>query len=316
MAEPKVSPEVIRLVSGILQRLTWSDHETRKEVERYGVSVLPVSFYSNVPSLQEVEESFEYTSQEPPYLDCGLFDRERLAGLLGELLPYAAEFDPPRQGDEETCTGYFWGNSQFSHSDAMSYYCFLRRLRPRTILEVGAGFSTLVALEAIRRNGAGRIVCVEPFPRPFLEHDPRLTLVREKAQHLDVGFFQDHLADGDVLFIDSTHTVKTGSDCLHLYLRILPRLGRDLVVHAHDVFLPFGLPIDWLRDRQIYWTEQYLLMALLLDNPRARVLFGSAYHQAYNRALLDRLMGGKWTSGGASFWFEYSGAAAIAAAPS
>ena len=194
----------------------------------------------------------------------------------------------------------------------MAYYCFIRLFRPRTIIEIGSGFSTLVALEAIRRNGSGRVICIEPYPRPFLANNDQITLIRKPAQTLSADELNGWLGDGDFLFIDSTHTVKTGSDCTHLYLRLLPQLRRNLLIHAHDIFLPFGLPMDWLLNKQIFWTEQYLLLAFLTDNPKARVLFGSSYHDAFQKPRLDQFMGGKWPSGGGSFWFRYDGARAPA----
>jgi hypothetical protein len=304
----RVSALIVRRIGGLLRRLAWADYQTRREVQRHGVNLVPINSYSVVPSLEEVDQSFEYVPGDPPYLGSGLFEDRRLQSLVERMLPYAAEFDPPRDGDPESCRRYFWANDQFSHSDAMGYYCLVRMLRPRTIVEVGAGFSTLVALEAVRGNGFGRVVCIDPSPRPFLAHHPELIVIRSRVQDLPMSFFEEHLEDGDFLFIDSTHTVKTGSDCVHLYLRVLPRLRHDVLVHAHDVFLPFGMPRAWLRDLQIYWTEQYLVLALLLDNPRARVLFASAYLESFHSGLLRELMADKWTIGGSSFWFEYAGA--------
>lgn len=290
-----------------LKELAWSDSATREEIQGYGVNVIPANFYSNIPSVQEIRGSFEYADgSSAPYLDEGLFDRETLLAVLDELQPYALEFTPAVEGDERRCERFFWKNSQFSYSDAMAYYCFIRSYRPRTIVEIGAGFSTLVALEATRRNGSGRIVCVEPHPREFLVRNPEIDLVRREAQSLTPADLDQWLTqDGDVLFIDSTHTVKTGSDCLHIYLRLLPKVRRRLLVHAHDVFLPFGLPQEWLLEKQIFWTEQYLLYALLIDNPRARVLYGSAWHYAFNREALSRMMQGRFGCGGSSFWFQY-----------
>lgn len=298
------------LVPG-LRRLAWADLETRRELQRHGVTVAGANFYSATPTIDEIESSFEYVpGTSPPFLDERLFRPEPLVRELEALCDYAAEFDPPREGDEPTCSSFFWDNSQFSFSDAMAYYCLVRRLRPPTIVEVGGGFSTLVAAEALRRNGGGRLVCVEPHPRSFLQRLEGIELVRRAAQSLDVAAYRELLDDGSFLFIDSTHTVKTGSDCVHLYLRVLPRLDRDLVVHAHDVFLPFGLPQHWLLDLQISWAEQYLLLALLTDNPRAELIFGSAYHASRNPELLSRLMEGKCAPGGGSLWFRYRGAAA------
>ncbi len=219
-----------------------------------------------------------------------------MTALLAELQPFADEFTPDAE---------FWNNSQFSFSDAMAYYCFIRKYRPQTIVEIGSGFSTLVALEAVKRNGSGRIVCVEPYPREFLLN-ANVELVQQPAQSITLAQLDAWLSsDGDFLFIDSTHTVKTGSDCLHIYLRLLPKLRRRVLVHAHDIFLPFGMPQEWLLQKQIFWTEQYLLLALLTDNPRARVLFGSEYLRAFHTDALTRWMGGKAAAGGGSFWFEY-----------
>lgn len=269
----------------------------------------PEDFYRSIPSRAEIESSFEYRGTEPPFADDRLFDHPRMAALLDELVEFAGEFAPPAEGDPQRCRRFFWNNGQFGFSDAMAYYGMVRRFRPGTILEVGSGFSTLIAAEALARNGGGRLVCVEPYPRPFLETLPGIELVRERAQDLDLDFFRRRLADGDMLVIDSTHTVKTGSDCVHLYLRVLPRLGRDLLVHAHDVFLPHPMPKEWLLEQRLFWTEQYLLLALFTDSPRVEILYGSAYHNnnPASRPALERLMGGKAPTGGGSLWFRYRG---------
>jgi hypothetical protein len=309
MASHVVTPSEINLIGPILQRVCWSDTATRAELQqRFGVNVLPVNFYSNTPSVQEIKSSYEYAEGgTAPYLDPRIFDANVLRETLKTLSEYSVEFAPDTEGDEERCQRYFWKNGQFSFSDAMSYYCFLRAFPPKTVVEIGSGFSTLVATEAIRRNGTGRIICVEPYPRPFLEDNPQIELVKEKAENLTAATLNEWLDDGDVLFIDSTHTVKTGSDCLHIYLRLIPNLERFVRIHAHDIFLPFGLRQDWQLERQIFWTEQYLLAALLTDNPRAKVLYGSKYHYAYNSQLLAEMMHGRCGSGGGSFWFEYDG---------
>ncbi|MGZ7079304.1 MAG: class I SAM-dependent methyltransferase [Thermoanaerobaculia bacterium] len=241
-----------------------------------------------------------------PYANADLFRDEVLRDTLEKLIPFAGEFSPPADGDEERGERFFWHNSQFTFSDALAYYCFIRWARPATIVEIGGGFSTLVAEEAVARNGAGAIHVIDPFPRSFLRRSGVQLHIRN-AQDISADFLNDLLRDGDILFIDSTHTVKTGSDCLHIYLRLLPAIRRRVLVHVHDVFLPFGVPQEWLLDKQIFWTEQYLLMAFLLDNPKASVLFGSAWHAHANRPQLERLMDGKSDAAGGSLWFEYRG---------
>lgn len=292
-------------LAALLKRLIWAPVAVRDELQRNGVNIVPAHFYSSIPSIDEVRNSFEYLAPGLPYLDTGIFDHDLMLGILEKLTPYAAEFSPPQEDDENHPAGFFWGNSQFSHSDAMSYYAMIRHLKPQRILEVGSGFSTLVASEALTRNGSGEIICIEPYPRSFLDSIPHLReLVREAVQQMNIEFFNDTLNDGDILFIDSTHTVKTGSDCLHLYLKILPALRKRVFVHVHDIFLPEAMPKAWALEQQIYWTEQYLLLAYLLDNSRITVWFGSHYHLRQNRNKLTEFMFGQSAAGGGSFWFE------------
>ena len=307
MNETEVTDSEIATVGPILQRLLWADKKTRAKIQKFGVNVLPSDFYSNVPSIEEIESSYEYATDEPPYFNTHVFEQEKLRHTLEEILEFSTEFNPPIDGDEETCQRFFWKNSQFSYSDAMSYYCFIRSVRPASILEIGSGFSTLVALEAIEKNRAGTIHCIEPFPRDFLKKDDRLALYPIKAQDMYPEVLNDMLQDNDFLFIDSTHTVKTGSDCLHIYLRLLPEIRRNIFVHVHDVFLPFGMPQHWLLNRQIFWTEQYLLLSFLIDNPKASVLYGSKYNAQWNSLLMEKLMGDKYPFGGGSLWFRYNG---------
>lgn len=294
--------EVVRA----LRDYVWS-RERRERLQSDGLNVLPVSFYSNVPSIEEIESSFEYAEGEPPYLDTRVFDAERMRATLKSLIPHASGFTPDLQGDEASCAnGFFWENSQFSASDAMAYFAFLRMLGPGRVVEIGSGFSTLVAAEALKANGRGQITCIEPYPRPFLAAMDGIDLRKVRAQDLTARELDDLLEDGDVLFIDSTHTVKTGSDCLHIYLRLLPYLTKRVYVHIHDIALPFGMPKEWQLDMHIYWTEQYVVMAMLQDNPRAKVLFGSNYHLHFNPDLLGELMYGRYRAGGGSLWLEYA----------
>jgi len=291
-----------------MQKLVWEKKEVRREIQKQGINVIPANYYSSVPSIDEIEQSFEYQDGDPPYLNTIVFNADRLREFLTMLIPFAAEFSPPSSGDEKTCSAFFWDNSQFTSCDAMAYYAFIRKMKPKHIVEIGSGFSTLVAIEALKANGTGRITCIEPFPRSFLMEREDIDLRRIKAQDVTSDQLNSLLDDGDVLFIDSTHTVKTGSDCLHIYLRLLPAIRKNVYVHIHDIFLPFGLPQHWLLDLQIYWTEQYLVAAWLQDNPKTKVLFGSMYHRHFNKGLMDDLIHGRYQMKGASFWLEYRGA--------
>ena len=198
-----------------------------------------------------------------------------------------------------------WDNGAFQFSDAMVYYSLIRREKPARIVEVGSGWSTLVALLALKRNGKGEIVCIEPYPsETLLSVKKEIKIIEERVQDLDADFFDNLLNDGDIFFIDSTHTVKHNSDCVHLYCRMLNNIKSDVLVHVHDIRLPNPLGMEMMRDSQIYWTEQYLLYAYLIGNPRCQTLFGSVYASEVDPKRLDALMHGKYPSGGASLWFH------------
>ena len=282
-----------------LRRLLYAPAELRERLQEQGVSIVPANFYSEVPLLSDVRTSFS-NGNLPDYQGC--FDADTLRRTLEELQVYSGEFDPPVTAERGS---FSWRGGQFSYSDAMAYYCMLRRVKPKTVLEIGSGWSTLVADLALRANGNGRIICIEPYPSDFLPTIPSVVEILEsKAQDVDADYFNAVLSDGDVLFIDSTHTVKHGSDCLHIYLQVMPRLLRHLTIHAHDIYLPRPMPLEHFLVHNINWTEQYLLYAYLLNNTRTTTLYGSRWHMLNNRKNLDAFMHGRFAAGGASFWFE------------
>ncbi|HMO19226.1 MAG TPA: class I SAM-dependent methyltransferase [Oligoflexia bacterium] len=302
-----VTPELILQ----LRSLLWSGEADRKALEEGGISLTPSNFYSPIPSLMEIESSFEYSigiKDSPPYYSESVFggvDENRQ--FLESLVEYAGEFEPVLDGDENSVKEFYWNNSQFSFVDAISYYALIRHYKPNRVFEIGSGFSTLVAKKALEKNGTGSLVCIEPFPRPFLKELKDIELIESGIQDISVRKINDCIGDNDFLFIDSTHSLKTGSDCLYIYLVLLPEMRqKNLKVHVHDVFLPFGLPKNWLTEHHIYWTEQYLLLAFLRDNPRCKFLFGSAYHRWKNPELLKILMHERAAIRGASFWFDYN----------
>jgi methyltransferase family protein len=216
----------------------------------------------------------------------------------------ALDITPPPGGDLE-CRRFYWRNTEFSHGDAALYYSLIRHLAPERLVEVGGGYSTLLALEGLRRNGRGSVTCVEPLPRPFLERDlPGLCLDRRPVQELPISFFTN-LTAGDILFVDGSHICKTGSDVNHLLLRILPLLPAGVWIHVHDIFLPFEYPKDWVKQR-LYWNEQYVLAALLANSPKLEPVLAHYFllRQAGQR-LADYLPAIAGVQpGGTSFWIR------------
>jgi hypothetical protein len=112
------------------------------------------------------------------------------------------------------------------------------------------------------------------------------------------------LRDGDMLFIDSTHTVRHDGDCLNIYLRVLPGVEAAVTVQVKNIYLPETLSLAQMRDQHVFWNEQYLLYAYITMNSRTRVLYGSRYHTRHNPDILEQFMHGRYRPGGGSLWFD------------
>lgn len=283
----------------------------RSKADGAPLFVPPGHFYSPVvdpDSLSARRDSVWPDAPECLGLDFNAAGQQRL--LEEAVARYLPEFDYPADGPGDDELDHFYvNNSQFSHLDCRALYCFLRHWRPSRLIEVGCGYSTLLSADVNRRylDGAMHLSCIEPYPRPFLKRgiDGLSEVIERKVEDVPLALFGS-LRRGDVLFIDSSHVAKTGSDVLYLFFEVLPRLASGVRVHVHDIFLPNDYPADWVLTENRSWNEQYLLRALLTGNPRYRVLFGSSF--AYER-LHDDLARAFAASGaapmsGGSFWFE------------
>ena len=248
-------------------------------------------FYSPLVDREELSGRDEaFWSQPSPCLGVDLNHAGQAALLQGALPELVRDFDYPLTGpQDELLTSYYVGNTQFSGVDARMLFGLLRLWRPKRIIEVGSGYSTLLMTDVVRRflSGNTRITAIEPFPRPFLHRlaGDGFKLLQAKVQDVDPAVFAE-LGAGDVLFIDSSHVAKTGSDVNHLLFEVLPRLAPGVHIHFHDIFLPFEYPRNWVIDEHRSWNEQYLLRALLMYSAQTlQVTLSSAYVATYLREL-------------------------------
>lgn len=226
--------------------------------ERFGFEVVPDTIYSPIPTVPPPDDPI--WSREASGIE---IDEERQFGLLaGPLSPYVEEFTREVRG-----RGFKLWNGFYAAGDAETLYALVRHLRPRRILEIGSGFSTIVSAAACARNAEegspASLVAVDPHPRTELR-DGAVPLARVElrdCRELPIERFTE-LEDGDVLFIDSSHAVKLGSEVNWLFLEVLPQLNAGVYVHVHDIFLPYEYP-RYLFELGACFNEQYLLHALL-----------------------------------------------------
>jgi Methyltransferase domain len=278
----------------------------RAAAAKAGLDLVLRTFYSPVPHLDELRPgTFDRVSELPGVhwdLDSQIrFVDERLAQPMGE-------FRPPDTMPEGSHT-YAIDNPSYSILDAAIAYGMIRWLRPRLVLELGSGHSTLVMAQAVLRNQAegspSRLDVFDPFPRVVSDDLPGLhALHRTPAQDVPLTVFQE-LGDCDVLFVDTTHTVKIGSEVNFLVLEVLPRLRPRVVVHLHDIFLPFEYPRPWMEDFALYWNEQYLIQAFLAHNESWEVLVATQALTRMRRAeLADTVSPGATAHDAGSFWIR------------
>jgi hypothetical protein len=238
--------------------------------DRLGIYVRDAHFYgpmyreSDLPAKTDVERDL-------PAVD---LNEDGQLALLAEL-NYGDELAqiPRRQPSQ---TEYGFDMKQYGIGDAEIAYSMIRHFKPRRIIEVGSGASTLIAHEALTSNRAEdesyvcEQICIEPYLQPWLEQTG-VTTIRRRVELLELDLFTS-LGENDILFIDSSHVIRPWGDVLFLYQQVIPRLAPGVLVHVHDVFTPRDYPEKWLRQERRLWNEQYLLEAYLAFNPKAEVL--------------------------------------------
>jgi len=253
----------------------------------------PGHFHSPIPNHTEVLRQVEFTrTRKSDVRDVRFNDREQL-----EVLKAFAEFykDLPFPEHRGDACRYYYAQSVFTYPDAIFLYSFLRRIKPSAIVEVGSGFSSAVILDTVDRffSTAPQITFIEPEPSR-LNHILRdadrknVRIFPQEVQHVPLVPFRS-LQAGDLLFIDSSHVLKCGSDLQFLFFEVLPDLPVGIYVHFHDVFETFEYPPEWLL-RGWYWNEAYFLRAFLTNNDAWEVYFFNNYVRRQFETFLEAHM--------------------------
>jgi len=215
--------------------------------ERLGFYIVPRHYYFPIPEEASIREH-DYDAEFP--FDGINIDDRRALGAAEEVARFHREYlliGTNSSGFE-------------SGGDGAFLYGMLRWKLPSTVLEIGGGRSTEISLHALRKNRdaenkCGRIISIEPFPSNDLEtlagKAEEIELVPERLERIDLSRF-DQLRTGGVLFIDSSHLIKTGNDVYYIYLYILPRLKPGIIVHIHDIRFPQDYPREWVVDRRYF----------------------------------------------------------------
>lgn len=207
---------------------------------------------------------------------------------------------------------YHAGNEMFSRLDAWMLQAMLRHYRPRRMIEVGCGWSSLMTARVNREQlgGALDFTCIEPYPPDFLGEgiDGISRLVVSPVEDVALETFLE-LRAGDFLFIDSSHTVKTGGDVVFLLQEVLPRLADGVIIHIHDIFIPWDYPQEWVLVGRA-WNEQYAVRAFLSFNSGFEILLSVAWLSQFHREVLTAALPeypARYSDGGGSLWIQRTG---------
>jgi hypothetical protein len=254
--------------------------------ERHGLHILPVHYYTPIPVAGELPASVWQEGDDPYGVDLQIKEGLNLVARFAK--GYRLEYDEFPYDKPAEPQRFHLSNSAYSCGDAEILYSMIRDLKPRRIIEVGSGYTTLLISETIGRIIRDEPSCVceftaiEPYPPDYLNPVPaavkRLLPAQVQAVPLDEFLA---LEAGDILFIDCSHVVAIESDVIHLYLEVLPRLAPGVIVHIHDIFIPFNYPRNWICESRFFWNEQYLLQALLGFNQAFEVVLPT--HAVFRR---------------------------------
>jgi hypothetical protein len=176
---------------------------------------------------------------------------------------------------------YYYQNSNFESGDSEFYYSLIRKLKPSKIIEIGSGNSTKVALHALNKNKIEfskefTLTCIEPYEAPWINEVKEINLIRKKVECVDIEIFSQ-LSENDILFIDSSHIIRPQGDVVFEILSILPLVKKGVYIHIHDIFTPYDYCYNWLVNYRLFWNEQYILEAYLLDNPNIEIIASLNY---------------------------------------
>jgi predicted O-methyltransferase YrrM len=229
-----------------------------------GQDLVTRNFYSPIPDWEQLPAEVFDRRGSVRWIE---FDTDAQLRFLKTLEPFLAEFEPP--------SGWIWGRETYGPVEADVLHAIVRHQRPRRIIELGSGFSSLIIAAAARRNaGEGSHVsytAYDPYARDFVRAGvDGLELVSRSAADVPAEDFEA-LGDGDILFVDTTHTVKLGSEVNYVILDALPSLAPGVLVHVHDVYLPYEYPREFF-EQSCFWAEQYLLQAFLTQNPNWEIV--------------------------------------------
>jgi hypothetical protein len=284
--------------------------EEFKTLTKVPLFVPPGHFYSPVVDPTEAERHLTSKQGLPPAeLDGIALRRSDMVSAWKELLPFLTTV--PFTEAKRPGFRYRFDNGSYSWADGSVLHAMLRLNRPRRFIEVGSGWSSACTLDTVEHylEGACEMTFIDPYPQLLREvigeAARKVRIIEAPVQQVPVATFEA-LQSGDMLFIDSTHVLRTGSDvCCELF-EILPRLAAGVFVHFHDMFWPFEYPYQWVVEENRSWNELYAMRAFLSHNEAWRIVFFNDYLAKLERDLIAATYPNFLHNSGGALWLQRS----------
>ena len=268
----------------------------------------PGHFYSPIPSEQDIHRHKTWMSipsdQNLPGIDLNVEGQLR---LIENFKPFYDEL--PFRDDPTEGSRYYFNNEYYPYSDAICLYCMMRHAQPSRIIEIGSGFSSFAMLDTneLFFDNRIRLTFVEPYPdrlqsRLNQKDTQSCTILSKPVQDVELTLFEE-LGPGDILFVDSSHVGKVGSDVNHILFEIVPRLSKEVYIHFHDVFFPFEYPKQWINEGR-YWNEDYMLRCFLLFNTSFKMILWNQFLGVCHADKLKACMPLCLKNKGGSLWLQ------------
>ncbi|MDD5593570.1 MAG: class I SAM-dependent methyltransferase [Candidatus Margulisbacteria bacterium] len=279
--------DLAKLVTAIMPKclpgqVAWRDYIYRYFPlwEKHGFHITPNHFYSPVPEVYKLRQELWEKAAEMPGLD---FRAGAQLKLLDEFhKKYRQEYDEIPVEKPSDPDKYYLLNGLFEGLDGYLLYCMLRHFKPKNIIEIGSGYSTILAAQAGRKNEqetgrSSEMTVIDPFPNEVVKRGlPNTKLVAQKVEEVDGKIF-DKLGAGDFLFIDSSHVLKVDGDVKFEYTSLLPRLKSGVIIHIHDIFFPAEYPKEFFYGLMFFFNEQYLVQAILANGGSYEIMLAGQY---------------------------------------
>ncbi|MEI7526236.1 MAG: glycosyltransferase [Mariniphaga sp.] len=284
--------------------------ELRAELNEYKKNMLfPAGhFYSTIVDVEDAKKRQDeiwkkIIPETLPGIELNVYDQLR---LVSEFSITCKDIPFPNQKTDKF--RYFYENPLFSYSDGLFLYCFIKQFNPSRIIEIGSGYTSALILDTIQFLGRHQtgVSFVEPYADRLYslisdQDKQRVSIFEQNLQQIELSFFEQ-LGENDILFIDSTHVSKTGSDVNYLLFEILPSLKKGVLIHFHDIFYPFEYPKDWVFGGRS-WNEAYILRSFLMYNNDFKILLFPDYLYKLHRECFSSMLDCYENRGG-SFWLQ------------